>query len=144
MAAGAGVSVRRVARGDVGAESRLSGGICGAGGLVAGGGRAQTGDVAEDLVDDTALAVGGGAGSVVGGGGVVVATEAGVGVCGHYEGSMCVRREVVGYFKAWKEQLVKKEDRLELEEWVKMWKKVMCWGRNGKGVCMYLLGELLS
>ena len=36
MAAGAGVSVRRVARGDVGAESRLSGGICGARSLVAG------------------------------------------------------------------------------------------------------------
>ena len=137
-ASSASVSVRRVARGNAGTESRLIGSVCGAGGLVARGGRAQAGNVTEDLVDDAGLAVGG-AGGVVSGGGVVVATEAGVGVCGHYEGSMCVRREVVGYFKAWKEQLVKREDRLELEEWVKMWKKVMCWGRNGKVVCMYLL-----
>jgi len=91
VAAGAGVSGRRVARGNAGAESRLIGSVCGAGGLVARRGRAQAGDVAEDLLDDTALVVGGAGGVVVGGGGVVVATEAGgVGVCGHYEGSMCV------------------------------------------------------
>lgn len=96
-ASGAGVSVRRRARADVGAESRLRSGIS-AGGLVARRGRAQAGDVAEDLLDDTTLAVGG-AGGVVGGGGVIVATEAGVGVCGHCEGSMCVRREGIGYFE---------------------------------------------
>ena len=89
-ASSAGVSVRRRARADVGAESRLIGSVCGAGGLVARGGRAQAGDVAEDLLDDTALAVGGAGGVVVGGGGVVVATEAGVGVCGHCERGMCV------------------------------------------------------
>jgi hypothetical protein len=106
-AAGAGVSVRRRARANAGTESRLIGSVCGAGGLVARGGRAQTGDVAEDLVDDTGLAVGG-AGGVVGGGGVVVATEAGVGVCGHCERRMCVYvMDVIGCFETWVEQLVK-------------------------------------
>jgi len=77
--------VRRVGA-NSGAESRLSSGVGGAGCLVARGCRAHARDVAQDLVDDTGLVVGG----VVGGGGVVVATEAGVGVCGHCEGSVCV------------------------------------------------------
>jgi len=55
--------------------------------LVARGSRAQTGNVAQDLVDDTGLVVGG----VVGGGGVVIAAEAGVGVGGHCEGSAGVK-----------------------------------------------------
>lgn len=106
-ASSAGVSVRGRARANIGAESRLIGGVCGAGGLVARGGRAQAGDVAEDLVDDAGLAVGG-AGGVVGGGGVVVATEAGVGVCGHCERRMCVYvMDVIGCFETWVEQLVK-------------------------------------
>jgi hypothetical protein len=108
MAAGAGVSVGR-ARANAGAESRLVSSVCGAGGLVARRGRAQAGDVAEDLLDDTALVIGG-AGGVVGGGGVVVATEAGVGVCGHCERRMCVYViDVIGCFGAWIEQLVREE-----------------------------------
>ena len=105
VATGAGVSVRRVARGNASAECRLINSVCGAGGLVARRSRAQAGDVAEDLVDDTALAVGSGVG-VVGGGGVIVATEAGRGgVCGHYERSVCVL-VVIGYIEVWGEQLV--------------------------------------
>lgn len=99
-ASSASVSVRRVARGNAGTESRLIGSVCGAGGLVARGGRAQAGNVTEDLVDDAGLAVGG-AGGVVSGGGVVVATEAGVGVCGHCERRICVCViDVIGCFEA--------------------------------------------
>lgn len=45
----------------------------------------------------------------------------------------------MGISKLGKSNWEKRKIDWSLEEWVKMWKKVMYWGRNGKVVCMYLL-----